>query len=296
MTVLITGASGFMGSAIALHLRELGCQVVLLLRSTSSLYRLRGRQAFFEVWRYNTNEEIASFVRRTLPDVVIHTACSYGRHSETFAQLSDANIRYGQTIMLALISIEKPVTFINTGTVLNFNVSPYALTKHQFSKWGRFLANVHPSQLRFINVLLQHMYGPGDDLSKFTTHVINACHHNEKTLNLTAGDQRRDFIYIDDVVSAYSTLLQQRDKLEKTLDIEVGTGVSTSIREFVQTVHRLTSSCTELQFGALPYRPNEPMHCQANINRMRELGWQPKFELEQGLKRTIELEFMRCDY
>lgn len=285
-----------MGSAIALHLQELGCQVVLLLRPTSSLYRLRGRQAFFEVCRYYSSDDIDCFIRRTRPNVVIHTACSYGRNGETFAQLSDANIRYGLAILHALVSTGKPVTFINTGTVLNINVSPYALTKHQFSKWGGFLANMHPSQLRFINVLLQHMYGPGDNLSNFPTHVINTCFRNEKTLDLTAGDQQRDFIYIDDVVSAYSTLLQQRDKLEKTLDIEVGSGISTSIREFVQTVHRLTSSCTELQFGALPYRPNEPMHCQANINQMQELGWQPKFQLEQGLKRTLELEFMRCDY
>lgn len=293
MNILITGSSGFMGSAIALHLHDIGHHVALLLRPTSSLHRLRGRDSSFEVDRCSTDDETNAFIRRIQPDVVIHTACAYGHHGETLVQLSDANVRLGLIILQAAMNQEKPVTFINTGTVLDANVSPYALTKHQLSQWGSFLASQSSNQLQFINVLLQHMYGPGDDPSKFSTHVLNTCYRNEATLNLTAGEQQRDFIYIDDVVSAYSTLIAQRDKLEKSLDIEVGTGISPTIREFVQTVHRLTSSRTELRFGVMPYRPNEPMNCQANIKRLRTLGWQPIFDLEQGLKRTIELEFMK---
>lgn len=279
-----------MGSAIALHTHDIGYRVALLLRPTSSLQRLRAKGTSFEVGRCSTEHEIDAFIRRIQPDVVIHAACAYGRHGETPAQLNDTNVRLGLTILQALMSQDKPVTFINTGTALAANVSPYALTKHQLSQWGSFLASQSSNQLRFVNVLLQHMYGPFDDPSKFTTHVLKTCSRNEATLSLTAGDQQRDFIYIDDVVSAYSTLIEQSDKLDKTLDIEIGTGTSPTVREFVQTVHRLTSSTTELRFGALPYRPNEPMHCEANIKRMRELGWQPKFDIEQGLKRTIELD------
>jgi len=293
VNILITGASGFMGSAIAPHLHDIGHHVALLLRPTSSLYRLRGGDTSFEVGRCSTDDEIDAFIRRTQPDVVIHTACAYGRHGETMVQLSDANVRLGLIILQVAMSQVKPVTFINTGTVLDANVSPYSLTKHQLSQWGSFLASQSSNQIRFINVLLQHMYGPGDDPSKFTTHVLNTCYRNEATLNLTAGDQQRDFIYIDDVVSAYTSLIEQRNKLGVTAEIEIGSGVAPTIRKFVETVHKLTSSRTELHFGALAYRPNEPMHCQANIEQMKELGWQPKFDLERGLKRTIELEFMK---
>jgi nucleoside-diphosphate-sugar epimerase len=135
------------------------------------------------------------------------------------------------------------------------------------------------------------MYGPSDDPSKFTTHVLNTCHRNEPTLKLTPGEQKRDFIYIDDVVSAYSTLIEQRTKLSIVVDIEVGSGIAPTIREFVLSIHKLTASKTELQFGALPYRPNEPMYLKADISQMKSLGWQPKFNLELGLRRTLELEF-----
>lgn len=293
MNILLTGASGFLGSALALHLRDAGHQVALLLRPTSRLDRLHGRDSAFDIGRCTTDDEVGAFVRRVQPDAVIHTACAYGRQGETLLQLTDANLRLGLAILQALQRTGRPVSFINTGTVLAPEVSPYALTKQQFAQWGRFLAAQSAGQLRFINVLLQHMYGPGDDASKFTTHVLHVCNRNEPALKLTAGEQTRDFIYIDDVVSAYSTLLEQCDKLEPVLDIEVGSGVAPTIREFAETVHRLTASRTELLFGALPYRANEAMHCQADIERMKTLGWQPKFDLEAGLKKTIQLEFSK---
>lgn len=293
MNILLTGASGFLGSALARHLRDAGHQVALLLRPTSRLDRLCGMDSAFDIGRCATDGEVDAFVRRVQPDAVIHAACAYGRQGESLLQLADANLRLGLLMLQALQHTGLAVAFINTGTVLASEVSPYALTKHQFAQWGRFLAAQSAGQLRFINVLLQHMYGPGDDASKFTTHVLYACHRNEPTLKLTAGEQRRDFIYIDDVVSAYSTLLDQCTLLEPVLNIEVGSGVAPTIREFVETVHRLTASHTELLFGALPYRANEAMHCQADISRMNTLGWQPRFDLEAGLRKTIELEFSK---
>lgn len=293
MKILLTGASGFLGSALALHWLHAGHQVALLLRPTSQLHRLRGLDASFDIGRCTTDAEVDALVRKTQPEVVVHAACAYGRQGETSLQLFDANLRLGLVVLQALQHAAQPVTFINTGSALAPEVSPYALSKSQFAQWGRMLATQSDGQLRFINVLLQHMYGPGDDASKFTTHVLHACHRNDPVLKLTAGEQARDFIYIDDVVSAYDTLLTQRHQLDTVQDIEVGSGVAPSIRQFVETAHRLTASSTELLFGALPYRANEAMHCLANVERMAQLGWAPAFDLKAGLKKTIELEFKK---
>nr|WP_315473973.1 NAD(P)-dependent oxidoreductase [uncultured Rhodoferax sp.] len=291
MKILLTGASGFLGSALALHWRNAGHQVALLLRPTSKLDRLRGIETSFDKSRCKTDAEVAAFVKVIQPEVVVHTACAYGRQGETSLELFDANLRLGLVILQTLRHAVQPVSFINTGSALAPEVSPYALSKNQFAQWGRMLATQSDEQLRFVNVQLQHMYGPGDDTSKFTTHVLHACHRNDPVLKLTAGEQARDFIYIDDVVSAYDTLLTQRHQLDNVQDIEVGSGVAPSIRQFVETAHRLTASRTELLFGALAYRANEAMHCQANVVRMKQLGWEPAFDLNAGLKKTVELEF-----
>lgn len=291
MKILLTGASGFLGSALALHWLNAGQKVALLLRPTSQLHRLHGSDAAFDIGRCATDTEVDAFVRQVQPEIVVHTACAYGRQGETSLQLFDANLRLGMVIMEALQHTAQSVSFINTGSALAPEVSPYALSKHQFAQWGRMLATQSPDKLRFVNVLLQHMYGPGDDLSKFTTHVLHACYRNEPAIKLTAGEQARDFIYIDDVVSAYDTLMTQCNQLDAALDIEVGSGVAPAIREFVETAHYLTASRTKLLFGALPYRVNEAMHCLANVQRIKKLGWKPMFDLETGLKKTIELEF-----
>ena len=241
MKILLTGASGFLGSALALHWHKDGHRVALLLRPTSKPDRLRGVDAFFDVGRCTTDDEVAAFIKQVQPEVVVHTACAYGRQAETSLQLFDANLRLGLVILQALQNAAQAVSFINSGSALAPEVSPYALSKNQFTQWGRMLATQSGGQLKFINVLLQHMYGPGDDVSKFTTHVLHACQRNDPVLKLTAGEQARDFIYIDDVVSAYDTLLKQRHQLEAVLDIEVGSGVAPTIRQFVEIAHRVRS-------------------------------------------------------
>ena len=268
----------------------MGHQVALILRPTSKLNRLHGTEKKFEICRGTTDIEITDFVAIFQPEVVVHAACAYGRQGETSLQLFDANQRFGIGILQALHHVGKPVCFINTGSALAPEVSPYSLSKYQFAQWGRMLAEQSFGKLQFINVLLQHMYGPGDDVSKFTTHVLHACMRNESELELTAGDQIRDFIYVEDVISAYDTLLINRRHLKEAQEVEVGSGVASTIREFVDTVHRLTNSHTKLHFGALPYRVNEVMHSVANNEQMNTLGWVPANVLSVGLKKTIELE------
>ena len=290
MRILLTGGSGFLGSALALHWGNAGHSVAVLLRPTSKSDRLHGSVSFY-IGRCATDDEVDAFVKKVQPEVVVHTACAYGRQGETSLQLFDANLRLGLVILAALQHAAKPVSFINTGSALASEVSPYALSKRQFAQWGRMLATQSVGKLRFVNVLLQHMYGPGDDVSKFTTHVLHACHRNDPVLKLTVGEQVRDFIYIDDVVSAYDTLITQCNELDAVLDIDVGSGVGVTVRQFVETAQRLTASRTELLFGALPYRTNEAMHCLANVARIKQFGWAPAYNLNAGLNKTIELEF-----
>lgn len=290
LKILLTGASGFLGSALARHLQKLGHRIALLLRPTSQLDRLKGSANLFDIVRCSSTEEIKSYLHQIQPEVVIHTACAYGRQGESVFDLIDTNIKFGLSLIQSLLIMDRPATFINIGTVLDPQVSTYAMTKHQFSDLGRIIAKQYEDKLRFVNVLLQHMYGPGDDLSKFTSNVIHACHMNLTELRLTKGEQIRDFVYIDDVVSALTLIINNRQNLGMISDVEIGSGVAITIREFVETVHRLTNSHTNLLFGAVPYRAHEPMLCQANLSTIKALGWSPSFDLQTGLKQTIKLE------
>lgn len=291
--ILITGGSGFLGSALACHLLNSGHELALILRPSSDLCRLNGKDKFFDLGYCSTDYEIDCYVKRVTPDVVIHTACSYGRDGETALQVIDSNIRFGITVIESIIRANHKVKFINTSTALNSDVSLYSLTKNQFSKLSKFLVLKNDSQVQFINVLLQHLYGPNDHSNKFTTYVLNACSRNDQNLRLTKGEQIRDFVYIKDVIAAFDTLLTKKNFSEKYLDVEIGSGVGVTVRKFVETVHRLTNSRTKLVFGALPYRNGEDMNCVANNEIINSLGWHPRFSLESGLHEIINLELKK---
>ena len=290
MKIIVTGASGFLGSRLAIEILERGHDGFLLLRPGSKLDRLGDKAESFKLRRYETDVDISGFVTEVSPDLVIHTACSYGRKDETPLQIYDANLRFGLSLLQAIEQSKRVVTFINSGTVLQSDTNLYALTKNQFSQAGRALATHSKNQLRFINVALQHMYGPGDDPSKLTTHVLRACRSNTPEIALTAGEQKRDLIYIDDVISAFVVLAEKHDQLGTVEDFDVGSGVAPTIRAFVETVHRMTKSSTKLRFGALPYREKEAMLCVADTTRMRSLGWAPQYDIEAGIRKTLQLE------
>ena len=294
MKILLTGGSGFLGSALARHLLAAGYAVALLLRPASALQRLGDAAAGMAISRCSSDGEILAFVQAQQPDVVLHTACCYGRQGETALQLLDTNLRLGLLLLQGLQAVQggtgRRGLLVHFGSALAPEVSVYALSKAQFATWGRSLARAGGP--RFLNLLLQHMYGPGDDPGKFSSQVLRACRSQQPTLALTAGAQRRDFIHVDDVVRACALLLQPQvqAQLGDADELELGSGEAPTLRSFVETVHRLTASCTTLQFGALPYRANEAMHCQADIGRLRALGWAPRLGLHDGLQHTLDNE------
>ncbi len=70
-----------------------------------------------------------------------------------------------------------------------------------------------------------HMYGPGDSPNKFIPWLIAQLKNNVPKIDLTAGEQTRDFIYIDDVCTAFKTVCDKMDDIpERFASFEVGTG------------------------------------------------------------------------
>lgn len=287
MRVLVTGASGFLGSALVHGLALAGHEVVALLRNTSADRRLQPMPNGVALRHAADTAAAAQTVRETEADAVIHTACSYGRHGESFAAIAEVNLSFGLAVLDAAIAADVP-RFLNTDTVLDRHTNAYALSKKQFAEWGRWLAE--QGRIRFCNLQLQHIYGPFDDASKFGTHVLRACRENVEALALTPGQQRRDFIHVDDVVAAYRCVLEV-PQASAWQEIQVGSGEAPTLETFVRLVHRLTASRTRLDFGAVPYRAGEAICYVADTTALRDLGWQPRYTLEEGLRQTLDAEF-----
>ena len=132
------------------------------------------------------------------------------------------------------------------------------------------------------------MFGENDSPSKFIPHLIDTILREEKFIDMTLGLQTRDFIYVNDVVSAYETILKNELKLTNYQEYEVGSGKSFSIRHLAELIKKISNSKTELNFGAIPYREGEIMESVCNNKKLIELGWISKFSLNLGLSKTIK--------
>ena len=139
------------------------------------------------------------------------------------------------------------------------------------------------------------MYGPYDSDTKFVENMIqNIAVQRVPKVSLTKGHQKRDFIYIEDVVSAYLTLLEYGRTQNFLLEtFELGTGQSTQIRDFCEKIKLLSNSSTILAFGDIPYRKDEMMESRANISKLLRLGWSPNFSVSKGLEVILNKKFTK---
>ena len=185
-------------------------------------------------------------------------------------------------------SINNAKAFINTDTLLHRNINAYTFSKAQLVDWMIFLSN---KNTKIINVKLEHMYGPFSGQNNFIYWLVEQLRQNVQKIELTSGLQKRDFIYIDDVVSAYEVIIKNISKFRDYEELELGTGNSIEVKFFIEKIYeemlKQQNIDTELLFGAIAYRENENMDMKANIQKLASFGWKPEVSIESGIKKIL---------
>lgn len=278
--VLITGAGGFLGAQVVRALLAHGHQVVALSRSATVPERLRMDHQRLEIRQWNPRAPAVAgkFC------AVVHAAAIYGRNGESLAQIVEANVLTGLRLIESLQGRCGGVVYIGTG--LPPTVSAYACSKHQFAAWGAAIGKQTP----FVHIRCEHLYGEKDDSTKFVTFVARRCLAQQPRLELTSGTQRRDFIHVSDAARAIQMIIDHGMPSCGVAEFGLGSGVAVTVRSVVERVHHLSGSRTELVFGAIPLRPDEPVECVADIQRLSSLNWQPQVPLDRGLTDLVNTE------
>lgn len=292
VTVILSGVTGFLGSALLQGLLNEGYRVIGIKRSTSDTTRITNELNNPLLTLFDIDQaDPAQIFRHDKIDAIIHTATEYGRDGAPVYKILEANLIL--PIRLAELGINAGTNlFINTDSYFNkgnhsySHLLNYSLSKKSLLIWLGQIAK----KLKIINVVLEHIYGPHDGNAKFVEQLIQQVAIQQKDCtSLTHGHQKRDFIYLDDVVDAYLRLLAfglSHDFSFKTF--EVGTGHSTPITELATTIKKLSKSQTHLGFGDIPYRSDEIMESVADNSELKELGWFPKVGLSDGIKQILQ--------
>lgn len=285
-TILLTGATGYLGGYLSKNFLNKGYKIIALALSKKEQYKYQNNK---NVKVYYLDETtISQIFDNENIDIVIHTATLYGRNQEQLITMEKVNVEFPLTVLDEAIK-NKVKIFVNTGTILTKNLNPYALTKNHFEDW----LSLYSDKIKCINLKLDHFYGPNDKPIKFIAWIIQQLKANVENIDLTEGSQTRDFIYIDDVVLAFNTIIDNEDKIPTGIlnTFEVGTGHKTSIKELVLTLKKMIPSKTKLNFGAIPYRKNEVLDYQLDTSGLHLLGWQPEYLfVEKGIQKLLEEE------
>jgi len=302
MKVLVTGGAGFIGSHIVDALMARGDQVIVIDNLSTGnpanlgpgipLHRLDIRHS-----------ATADLIRSEAPDAIVHHAAQMSVSRSVVRPVFDAEVNVLGTLNLleAARHVRARFVFASTGGALygeaaalptpestpTWPISPYGVGKlasehYLFAYQQQY--GLSYAALRYANVYgpRQNAAGEAGVVAIFSTALL------EGTAPTINGDglQTRDYIYVADVVRANLAALDST----RCGHFNVGTGQQTSVRELFAAIALLTDSQMVPVHG--PPRAGDLQRSALDCRLIaRELGWQPEFTLQHGLRQTVAAFF-----
>lgn len=279
--ILVIGAAGFIGSNLTKKLLREKYNIVVLKRSVDSLKRLEVVKNQLKFYNSDQGELEGAFKDNNI-DLVINLATNFGRSKGALtSDLVDTNILFA--IRVAEAAVENKVKYLfNIDSSLDPTVNLYAYTKKVTKQ---LLKDYFAGKIKIFNLRLEYVYGPNDDLNKLMPMAVNKLKNNV-LLELTPAEQELDFLNIEDCTDAFSYVISHQDNFESNFnDLQIGSGKTLKIRDFIKMIKHISGSQSEIKIGAIPYREHEQMYSIADLKTMK--GWKPKVKLEEGIKQLI---------
>jgi UDP-glucose 4-epimerase len=286
--VLVTGAAGFIGSALCRRLQSSGAEV-------HGVSRVRREGNGIHWWTANLAEpETATrILRRVQPDLVCHLAShvSGSRSLDAIQPTVRDNLLTTVNLLTAACETGGPRVVL-AGSMEECDPddpdavpgSPYAAAKTAASAYARMFHALY--RLPVVTLRVFMVYGPGQwDRTKLIPYVTSSLLRGEAP-RLSSGNREIDWVYVDDVVNAFIAAAHAENAGGETVD--VGSGELITIRSLVESLAQLMDGDRQPLFGALPDRPMERRRI-ADLGRTRKLiEWEPSIPLNAGLARTVQ--------
>lgn len=308
MKCLITGGAGFIGSHLIRHLLGRGYEIVCI-DNFDPTYDINTKKGNIAPFLENNNFKLVQGDirdRELLNDIM--TDIDYIFHEAALVSVTE--------------SMKNPVKTIEINTIGTFNIldaalsgnvnkvilassaavygdspvlpkkesyvpvpkSPYAISKLDCEYAARIYyeeQGLKTTSLRYFNV-----YGPRQDpTSPYAAAIpifIRKALKNEEILIYGDGTQTRDFVFVNDIVQANELVMSKGNG--KTFNVADGT--ATSINEIAEQIIEQTGSKSGI--AHTEERSGDIKHSVADITEISKMGFKPKYDMNRGLKETVE--------
>lgn len=296
MKILITGGAGFIGSNIVDRVIEEGHEAYIIDNlSTGKREKLNVKAKFYHTDILNKN--LTSIFMKVQPDVVMHLAAQISVQTSNSKPILDSRTNILGTLKILELCKEYKCKLIYSSSAAvygnpiylpiredhpkkplsNYGISKY--TPELYIQTYSELYNLNFTILRYANVYgkRQDPTGEGGVISIF----INKMLHDEHPIIYGDGEQTRDFIYIEDIVSANIAAITKGNKGVYNISNNTRTSLKTLVNELNQIIQKNITPIFQ------PSRTTDIEHsCLNNQKAHKDLNWQPGHSLREGLEKT----------
>jgi UDP-glucose 4-epimerase len=296
--VLLTGATGFVGShVLARLLRDGEHSVAVLLRAGRERWRIEELLGRIHIIEGDLAQaaELTEPVGRFGPEAVLHLAWGHVADRERSPLLQVDNVRH--TVELVKLAHAAGARhFLGVGSQAEYGPCPHRIDERQPTRpltlygTAKLCAGLLAQQmcehlgLRFAWLRLFSAYGPMDFPTCLIPSVGRALLSGERPVT-TRGEQLWDYLYVADAAEAIHGVLKEPSA---SGIFNLGSGRVQTIRSVIERLRDLIRPGAELGLGELAYRPDQLMHLEADIDRLRRsIGWDAVTDLDTGLSHTV---------
>ena len=297
MRVLVSGATGFIGRTLVDKLAmDESIDVTALVRQEYVEKPLPGKlgrilpDIALVLADLRDYEATIAAVQAARPNLIFHLAAAGVR--DPFLPLETAlahNLHGTVNLLRAAFEVQavggSPAQMIigrtpGEHTVMNHYAASKAAAWQICQMYGR------TQGWPIIGAMIYQAYGPGQEEGNLVPAVLAAAKAG-RDFPMTAGAQRRDWIYVDDVVQGLLAVAEA--DLPTGSSVDLGSGRLTSVADVVRMIYEEVDGAGRPLFGALPSRPGEDQVQIADVQRSKEMiGWETAVTLEDGLRLTLD--------
>jgi UDP-glucose 4-epimerase len=298
MRILVTGGAGFIGSHVVEALLEAGARVAVIDNlSTGFRENVPTAAVFYEV--DITTPEIGDILNFEKPEVVAHLAAQAVAPLSLVQPGFDASVNINGTLNLLEASRHagvRRVVYSSSAAVYGDPVylpvdeahplqpiTPYGASKYAAEMYLAVYRRLY--DMEWVALRLANVYGPRQDAAGEGGVVAvfrRRLREGAPPEIFGDGGQTRDFIYVQDVVSAFLAALKSAG--EEALNI--GTGKGTSVTELLEALQKVSGQQTKPRYR--PPRPGDIRHSVLDPAKARAaLSWAARYSLAEGLKQTL---------
>jgi len=292
MSILVTGATGFVGGALVRRLAQMRQEVHAVVRPQSNVDSLANLEGV-KIHRHDgTTKDLCGILNAAAPETVLHLASMFRADHEPsdLDPLIRTNVLFSAQVAEAAVRAGVR-RLVNAGTAWQHYcdadydpVCLYAAAKQACESILEYYARA--CGLYVITLILSDTYGPGDSRPKLFSLLRNAATRGER-LSMSPGEQKLDLVYIDDVVEAFlqAAVRLRTERVEVPQRYAVRTGRALSLREIVARYRDAGGATPVIDWGNRPYRSREVMSPWSGGTTLP--GWHAAVALEEGLRRMV---------